>query len=190
MERVAHQDLDGILGLQLLIAWAGESPGGDEQRLGWWRSDAVDADAGGDLFERLLPRTHLWAGLTVARQAACAVDEKLRQASAQADDLITLFHFGFELDEALDERLMHHRHTVKPPQQSLAQLERVGGTFDRTAVQAALERDSVDFKITPLGRQLKQVAGESPLARAQRLAAALLAEPPARNYPLAHLVGG
>lgn len=188
MERLAHQDLDTILGLQLLIAWAGESPGGGHSRLGWWRSDAVDADAGGDLFKRLLPRTHLWAGLCVARRAATAVDEKLRHGTAEPDKLLTLFHLGFELDEALEERLGQHRHSAKPPQQVMTSLELLTGSFDRGALRNSVAGADGEFKITPLGRQLKRIGSEGPLSRSQRLAAALLADPPAAKYPLAHVL--
>ena len=48
-------------------------------RLGWWDCDLVDADAGGDLFARLLPRTARWAALKAARdggsssQSGCSI---------------------------------------------------------------------------------------------------------------------
>jgi len=178
-----------MLGLQLVIAWAGETPtGGVEPRLCWWRSDAIDPMAGGDLFKRLLPRTHAWAGLTVARHSARLTDEKLRGASAQADKMLTLYHHGFELDEALEERLAHHRHTGHSPIDTLSALKWLRDPFDRARLHTGLRRDDAQFKVTPLGRQLKNVSGESPVARAERLAAALLAEPDSKAYPLAHVI--
>jgi hypothetical protein len=54
------------LSLQLAVAWAGEAAG-EPTRLGWWKSDLVDPEGGGDLFARLALRTAPWAGL-VPRQ--------------------------------------------------------------------------------------------------------------------------
>ncbi|KYF49442.1 hypothetical protein BE08_33000 [Sorangium cellulosum] len=54
--RLSPAHLDEILALQLTVAWASEAAG-EPPRLGWWRSDLVDPEAGGDLFVRLLPRT-------------------------------------------------------------------------------------------------------------------------------------
>jgi hypothetical protein len=67
--RLSNEDLDQILAIQFSVAWAGES-GGDPPRLGWWQSDLIDAETGGDFFARLLPRTHAWAGLSLARRGA------------------------------------------------------------------------------------------------------------------------
>jgi len=38
MGRATVQELDEILSIQLLLAWAGETPGGDQPRLGWWKT--------------------------------------------------------------------------------------------------------------------------------------------------------
>jgi len=50
-------ELDAILSIQLTVAWAGKREG----RLGWWRTELTDPEAGGDFFERLVPRSHAWA---------------------------------------------------------------------------------------------------------------------------------
>jgi hypothetical protein len=49
--------LDEILALQFLVAWAGEGRC-KPRRFGWWDTDLVDPDGGGDLLARLAPRTH------------------------------------------------------------------------------------------------------------------------------------
>lgn len=183
---VAPEQIDEILALQLALAWAGESPEGPHPRLGWWKTDLVDLEGGGDFWSRLLPRTHRWAGLDAARRAARLVDERLRRESARADDMRTLFHFGFELDEALDERLAHHKLEAHPPVEVLPLLQVTGAPLDRAALLAHLSQPGLDvtYKIVPPGgRQLKAQANEGPVFQARRFACAMLTEPPAA-YPL------
>jgi hypothetical protein len=177
--------LDEILALQLALAWAGESPGGKHPRLGWWKTDLIDEEGGGDLWSRLLPRTHRWAGLDAARRAARRVDERLRRESARADSMITLFHFGFALDEALDERLAHHRLEAHPPAEVLPLLQLTGAPLDREMLLARLAAPGLDatYKVLPGSRQLKARADEDCVTQARRLACVLLTEPPAA-YPL------
>jgi hypothetical protein len=178
---VVPEHLDEILGIQLALAWAGESPGGEHPRLGWWKTDLIDADAGGDLWKRLLPRTHRWAGLDAARRAARLTDERLRKANARADDMLTLFHFGFELDEALDERLAHHRLEAPPPAEVLPLLHITAQPLDKEALQAQLFTPGLDtsFSVLPAGRQLKRGPTGGPQQLARRLACAMLKDPPA-----------
>lgn len=183
---IAPEHLDEILGIQLALAWAGESPGGEHPRLGWWKTDLIDAEAGGDLWKRLLPRTHRWAGLDAARRAARLTDERLRKANARADDMLTLFHFGFELDEALDERLAHHKLEAHPPVEVLPLLHVTETPLAQADFLARLSSPGLDLsykKATPVGRQLKLRDGEGPVFQARRLAAVMLTEPPA-TYPL------
>ncbi|RKH44287.1 BREX-6 system BrxE protein [Corallococcus sicarius] len=186
---VAPEQLDEVLALQLALAWAGESPEGPHPRLGWWRTDLVDLEGGGDLWSRLLPRTHRWAGLDAARRAARLVDENLRAQSGRADDMLTLFHFGFALDEALDERLAHHKLEAHSPVEALPLLQVTGAPFKREALLAQLLSPGLDvaYKVAPGGRQLKDHDGEGPVFKARRLACALLAEPPA-TYPLSFIL--
>ncbi len=172
--------------MQLLIAWAGETPGGDAPRLGWWKTDVIDEEAGGDLWKRLLPRTHRWAGLDAARRAAYLTDERLRRPAKSADEQLTLFHFGFETDEALAERLAHHVLEARNPAEVLPPLRALGSRFDRAALAKTLGAGGVDasFKVVPGGRQLKKIANEGLPARARRLAAALLSGPVVPAYPV------
>jgi hypothetical protein len=83
------------------FAWAGEK-NARPQRLGWWRTDILDETGAGDLLSRLTPRTQEWAALEAVREAARSVDERTRRRSATPDRILTLFHFGFELDEHAD----------------------------------------------------------------------------------------
>jgi hypothetical protein len=62
------EELDFALTAQLVVAWAGES--GEEQRLGWWRTDLASEFGGEDLFRRLLPNSWPWATLQAVREAA------------------------------------------------------------------------------------------------------------------------
>lgn len=183
------EQLDEILSVQLLLAWAGETPGGDVPRLGWWKTDVIDEDGGGDLWKRLLPRTQRWAGLDAARRAAILTDAKLRHASTRADQQLTLFHFGLALDELLAERLAHHVLEAKPPLEVLPLLKALE-RFDRAQLVTTLAAGDLDasFKVSPEGRQLKKAASESLPARARRLALALLAEPVTKTYPVAFIL--
>ncbi len=178
--------LDEILAVQLLLAWAGESPGGGEKRLGWWRCDLVDEEAGGDLWRRLLPRTKAWAGLDAARRAARLVDEKARKDHARRDEMLTLFHFGFELDEALDERLAELKLDAASPGERFPLLTLLAQPFNSNEMLTAIAAGEVPtFKAIPGARQLE---GDPALhaASARRLAAVLLDQPP-RAYPLAFI---
>ncbi|MDQ3263392.1 MAG: BREX-6 system BrxE protein [Myxococcota bacterium] len=185
MTVAAPETLDKVLGIQLLIAWAGESAGGDHPRLGWWKTDLIDEEGGGDLWKRLLPRTAAWAGLDAARRAARLTDERVRRDHARADQMWTLFHLGFELDEALDERLALHKLEAHPPAQTLPVLAHAQGALSAATLRAALATPALDaaFKVIPNGRQLKRTASDSPDQLALRLAAALLEDPPPA-YPL------
>lgn len=182
---IAPEHLDEILGIQLALAWAGESPGGEHPRLGWWKTDLIDAEAGGDLWKRLLPRTHRWAGLDAARRAARLTDERLRKTNARADDMLTLFHFGFELDEALDERLAHHRLEAHPPVEVLPLLQVTTLALNKDALYAQLSAPGLDtsFTVQPAGRQLKRSASGGPQQLARRFACAMLKDAPV-SYPL------
>ena len=75
--RLRPAELDEILALQFTVAWAGEAAG-EPPRLGWWKSDLVDPEGGGDLFARLVPRTAAWASLALVRLAAQGVDAAAR----------------------------------------------------------------------------------------------------------------
>ena len=71
-------ELDRLLARQLMVAWAGEGRC-QPRRLGWWDTDLVDEAGGGDLFARLTPKSHRWAALEAAREAARRCDAEARR---------------------------------------------------------------------------------------------------------------
>src|SRR3954453_6721021 len=101
---IALSDINHLLTAQILVAWAGE--GGEDRRLGWWRSDLISEFGGEDLFKRLLPHTWQWATLQGAREAARRRDAELRAQDHDPDRILSLFSLGFDLDERVEERLL------------------------------------------------------------------------------------
>lgn len=194
---ISPESLDKILALQLTVAWAGERQG-DPPGLGWWDTSLADAEGGGDFFQRMFPRTHVWAALGAMREAARRTDAMARAQTANADQVITLFHFGFEWDEALQERFEFHKHqAVEPvrdidqgrtPQQSepkaiFGKHYAVQATFDRQTFEQYLHglSKNATYEIAPGGRQIVGPL-PSPEDAALCLARALL--PLLPNYPL------
>lgn len=182
--RLSPAHLDEILALQLTVAWAGESAG-EPPRLGWWRSDLVDLEAGGDLFVRLLPKTAPWASLALVREAARRVDEAGREKLARGDAVWSLFHLGFSVDEQLADRLAQHRHQRRPPAEVLGARFLVDRPWSKTVFESMLASlGQPKVQITPAGRRL-DVTAASPVEAAALLAAALL--PLSASYPLPFL---
>lgn len=178
-----HEQLDLILALQLTVAWAGEKAC-EPERLGWWDTDLIDEAAGGDLFARLLPRTAAWAGFEMAREAAIRADAAARGRLAKPDQALTLFHFGFEWDEALRDRLAHHKRHGQSPAGVFAAgpVWGVGKAWSEADFAGFLKGlGEVKVEDTPAGRKLKKVAGQSAEA-ARALATALV--PLGKAYPL------
>jgi hypothetical protein len=181
-DRLSPSDLDAILALQLSVAWAGEAAG-SPARLGWWKSDLVDPEGGGDLFARLVPKTAAWASLVLAREAARRVDDAARERLAQRDGVWTLFHFGFAVNEKLSDRLAYHRAHRHVPSEVLGPNYRVGSEWSRASFESWLESlGKVSTEVTPGGRRLKAGSGTSPAEMAPLLAAALC--PLAPSWPL------
>ncbi|MCA9493089.1 MAG: BREX-6 system BrxE protein [Myxococcales bacterium] len=177
--------LDHVLCTQLLVAWAGES--GEERRLGWWNSDLTSEFGGEDLFQRLLPLTWRWATLQGAREAARRVDAEQRARSHDADTLVTLFRFGFAVDERLDEHLRDLKNSGAAPTEALPGLKvLLDQPWDSSAFERwVATRGSVDAVATPAGRRIKS----PPTAidhLADRFVAALL--PLGPTWPLPHVV--
>jgi hypothetical protein len=184
-ERIPEDTLDSILALQIVVAWAGEGAC-DPKRLDWWRTDLIDKDGGGDLFLRLLPKTHLWASLETVRQAAIALDRRKRSEMARPDHVCTLFFWGFSVDEQLAERLAFHKRNRKQPRDTLPIPVDIYQPFSQAEFKIAIEipNQKVEFKVVPSGRE---VLGEMLKAldeRAKKLASALLPLPQADSYPM------
>ncbi|AKU90919.1 BREX-6 system BrxE protein [Vulgatibacter incomptus] len=169
---ISDSTLDRILTLQLTIAWAGEGRC-EPSRLGWWQTDVIDSTGGADLLARLLPRTQPWASLEAAREAARQTDAKARGATARPDQLLTLFHLGPELDQRLRERLAQLKRSGIAPAQALPELPNLHAAFDRESLEAQL-RHTVEYRITPAGREMRESPPESRDLAVAHLAAALL----------------
>lgn len=176
--------LDEILSLQLLVAWAGEGQT-DPKRLGWWRTSLVDEFGGEDLFKRLMPRTWKWAVLEAARVAARVADAEARSHAADGDQLISLFHFGFELDEQLDDRLAELKRSESEPTDALPRLAAIRQPWNADAFLASMRNlGSAATAPSSIGRRLKGSMPESRVEAARKLAAAMV--PPSDRYPAPH----
>ena len=182
---VAPNDvLDQILTLQLAVGWAGESKT-DPPRLGWWNTGLNDEFGGIDLFKRLTPRTWQWAVLESARAAARKVDAEARAQAADADQLVSLFRLGFEIDEQIDDRLAELKRTSNNPGEALPELTRVIGTWDANKFKDWLVGlGSPDVVSSSIGRRVKGELPDDPVAAARALVAALA--PIAERYSSPH----
>lgn len=179
----AYEDatLDSILALQVTVAWAGEGRC-TPRRLGWWDTDLIDVDGGGDFLKRLLPGTHAWAALEAPREAARRIDAKARAQLASADEARTIFFLGFELDEVLDDRLHALKRSGLPPSEVLPLAVSLSAGFDKEQVARTLGGGDASFTIVPGGRHLDGVMPAEPNKTVTRLAAALV--PFTDRYPL------
>jgi hypothetical protein len=168
--------LDTILSLRLLVAWAGEA-----SRLGWWKTNLLDPDAGLDLLGRLAPRTGVLAAWELTHAAAIAVDASRRETMAAGDRALTLFHLGVEVDEAVSDRLR----SLKMSGAGLSPLlPAVGERFDADVLATRLSSlADIDVEPTPSGRRLKGELPSSPELRAKKLAAALVPFGPEYSMP-------
>ena len=176
--------IDFILTAQIAVGWAGE--GGEEARLGWWRSDLVSEYGGEDLFKRLLPNTWQWAVLQAVREAARRHDAALRAKDHNPDRLLSLFSLGFELDERVEERLQDLKRssdtptTALPGLAELLQPEWSLSDFNDWAEAHA----KADYSTAPVGRRIKSTPPSSLETMVSQLVAALL--PLGDEYPLPH----
>jgi hypothetical protein len=181
-------DLDQALTAQIAVAWAGE--GGEEPRLSWWQTDLVSEFGGEDLLRRLLPKTYPWAMLQAVREAARRKDEELRAKASDPDQLLTLYRFGFELDEQIEERLQTHKRSGRSPLEALPRLIEVLGTslhqpWDRAQfVQWVDAHGPVQTDAVPTGRLLKGAPPAGLDRTVQQLVAGLA--PLGDSYPLPH----
>jgi hypothetical protein len=150
----------------------------------------VSEYGGEDLLKWLLPRTWLWAMLQAVREAARRKDEELRAKASDPDQLVTLYRFGFELDEQIEERLQFHKRSGLPPVEALPALAEVLGStlhqsWDKDQFQGWVEAHGpVQAEAVPTGRLLKGAMPAGLDRRVAQLVAALA--PLADSYPLPH----
>ena len=178
-------EIDQLLSAQLIVAWAGEK-GGDEKRLGWWRTDLLSEFGGRDLLSQLLPHTGEWAVYQAVREAARRTDAAAREESHDSDLLVSLYSLGFEIDERADERLQELKRSGKDPLEALPGLKSlVDESWSQQAFVDWCEgHGKSDYTGTSTGRRLK---GEMPSSLDRvihRLVAAMV--PLADEYPLPH----
>lgn len=180
-------EIDSLLTAQLIVAWAGEQ-GQDERRLGWWRTDLLSADGGRDLLGSLLPRTGEWAVLQAVREAARRIDEAARKEAHDSDRLLSLFAFGFQVEERTDERLQDFKRSGKSPGEALpVAMELIGGKWDQQAFVDWCEgHGEGNYTKTTSGRRIK---GDVP-ASLDRTVAGLISAllPVSEEYPLPHYI--
>ena len=181
---IPHTVIDSILTAQLAIAWAGE--GGEEPRLGWWRSDLKSEFGGEDFFRRLLPNTWEWAIFQAMREAARRRDAQLREQDHDADRIVSLYCLGFEIDERVDERLMEFKSAGTSPLDALPGLKDViAENWNAEQFSEWLEgHGAADFTKVPAGRRLKGKQPESLEFAVQHLVAGF--RPLSETYPLPH----
>jgi hypothetical protein len=177
-------EIDHALTAQFVVAWAGES--GEEKRLAWWRSDLVSEFGGEDLFRRVLPSTWPWAILQAAREAARRKDAELRRQDHNPDRILSLFSFGFELDERIEERLQDLKRSALTPQVALPGLaDGLEPAWNRARfIDWIKGHGEAETNTTPIGRCLKRNTPTSLDQLVQLLVAAL--SPLAESYPLPH----
>jgi hypothetical protein len=178
MLNATNDTIDKILTLQIMVAWAGEG-GCEPKRLDWWRTDLIDEYGGGDLLQRLLPKTHLWASLEAVRLATIQVDRRKRQEMAQPDTVRSLFFWGFEIDEKLAERLAFHKQNKNKltPLEALPYFTiNITQPFSETEFEEAIRipNQKINFTVVPNGREIVGEIVTDLELRAKKLAAALL----------------
>lgn len=172
LKAISNEILDQILAMQFLVAWAGEGRS-EPPRLGWWETDLVDEFGGGDFLQRLLPKTHKWAALEAVREAARRQTEQTRKKAANADRVRSLYHFGYEIDRQIDERLRELKSAGMSPTKALPALAMLDEDFDAERLANWLsDLANIDTRQTPGGRLIKGRPPEEPLDRARSLAAA------------------
>lgn len=181
---VPMSDIDLALTAQIVIAWAGET-GEEEKRLGWWRSDLVHEFGGEDLFRRLLPNTWAWAVLQSVRETARRKDAALRREAHDPDRILSLFNFGFELDERIDERFQDLKRSGRDPKEVLPGLAVIEADWDQGRFfEWVHAHGEVETSAAPIGRRLK---GPPPAALDQQVRGLVAGLAPAADrYPLPH----
>jgi hypothetical protein len=184
MSDLNERTADLILGLQVVVAWAGEGLS-DPARLGWWETDLVDELGGGDFFERLTPETAQWTSLEAVREAARRVDEARRKDAAEPESIRSLYHLGHEVDSLLEDRWADLRRDNEDPAEVLEFVSKTRGEFDRDELADWCESMAdVNFRDMPAGRELRGDAPDEPETLARELVAGLVPFPD--DYPMPH----
>lgn len=181
---IPTSEIDRVLTAQFVVAWAGE--GGEEAKMGWWRCDLASEFGGEDLLRRLLPHTWRWAVLQGVREAARRTDAALRRHGDHPDHIQSLFNFGFDVDERVEERLQDLKRSGQEPRQALPGLaDGIGRAWNRQRFCDWAEgHGDAKNTVTSVGRHIKGTPPSSLEQRLRHLVANLL--PLADRYPLPH----
>ncbi len=181
---ITPSDMDVLLSAAIAVAWAGE--GGEEPRLGWWKTDMFSEYGGQDLFGRLLPHTSAWAVVQAIREAARRHDAQMRAKVHDPDTVVSLYRLGFAIDERADERLLELKRSGADPQAVLPSFGAlVAAGWSRDAFSEWIRsQGEAAYEAAPAGRQLAGPPPDSLEVTAQRLVAAL--DPLTDHYPLPH----
>ena len=141
------------------------------------------------LMEQLTARTAAWAVLQTALEAGRRTEARLRATDADPDRLISLFHLGFELDEALSDRLREHKGSGASPTEALPALREVMASWDPQRFEGWLELDEAPpVAAEPAGRRLTGRPPSDPVSLVQGLASGL--RPLSDAYPFPHYRNG
>jgi hypothetical protein len=178
---IPPSDLDFVLTTQIVVAWAGE--GGEEKRLGWWKSDLVSEYGGVDLFRRILPATWEWATLQSVREAARRTDAEMRRKNHDADRILSLYRLDVHVDERIDERLQDLKRGGAAPEKALPGLAVIKEDFHRETFLAwVLGHGTAVAVPEPIGWRIKGPPPGALDQQVRRLVAALAPLP--ESYPL------
>lgn len=96
------ESLRHVAQLRSHIAWLGESG-----RMGWWETDALEPDAGGEMLRGIFPKTARWAALQVAWASAAVVEARL----VPLPNTITLFRLTPTVDARVLAWLRGQKHS-------------------------------------------------------------------------------
>ena len=177
-------EIDHLLTAQIVIAWAGE--GGEEKRMGWWRSDLISEFGGEDLFKRMLPNTWQWSLLQAVREVARQHDKKLRGNDHDADSIVSLYRLGFLIDERLDDRLAELKRLGGDPKIALPGLkDGMPDQWDKASFEGWMQgHGKVESVAAPLGRRIRGTQPESLDLLTKHLIAAC--SPLTDEFPMPH----
>ena len=182
---ILGSEIDLVLTAQIVVGWAGEH--GEHRRLGWWRTDMVSEFGGEDLLKRLLPHTWRWAVLQSVREAARLKDAELRAQAHDPDDILSLYNFGFEVDERIEDRFQELKSSGRLPEKALPGLsDAIEDSWNREHfLDWVSGHGEAEISVTPAGRCIEGEAPPSLDARLRQLVAGLAA-PLGDAYPLPH----
>src|SRR5437773_5539789 len=85
------EQLEIVARLRAHIAWLGETP-----RFGWWQTDALSPEGGGEMLKGIFPRTHGWAAVQIAWACAATVEGGLVPPGS-----VSLFRLGADIEARL-----------------------------------------------------------------------------------------